>query len=310
MGKLTNFKSKVNKFKMSIFMLFVVFSLTSCGKVAAQTPVNMKSDEEYNSEFSQLENDYDVKLGVYALDTETGKEIIYRADDRFAYCSTFKALVAGAVLKQDSLEELNQVVKYSKEDIVYYSPITEDNVDKGMTIEEICKAALRFSDNTAANLLLNHIGGISGFKLALNQLGDNVTQPVRIEPELNEAIPGDIKDTSTPRQLAIDLQAYTIGNILTDDKKKILIDWMAGNTTGDTLIRAGAPEGWVVADKSGTGPYGIRNDIAVVMPPNKKPIIIAILSTHHIKEAKHDDKLIAQAAKIVFDSFTTTKDNN
>jgi beta-lactamase class A len=100
------------------------------------------------------------------------------------------------------------------------------------------------------------------------------------------------------------LQAYTTGNILTDDKKKILLDWMIGNTTGNTLIRAGAPANWIVADKSGSGLYGRKNDIAVVMPPNKKPIIIAILSTHDMKAAKYDDQLIAQASKIVFDFFT------
>ncbi|MDK2564161.1 class A beta-lactamase [Romboutsia sedimentorum] len=310
MGKLVNLKFKVKKSKIAILMPLVVFSLTSCGKVATQPPVNTKSDTQYNSAFSQLESDYGVKLGVYAFDTEANKEVVYRADDRFAYCSTFKALAAGAVLKQDSLDQLKQVVKYNKEDVLSHAPITKDNVDKGMTIEEICNAALRFSDNTAANLLFDHIGGPNGFKSALNQLGDNVTQPTRIEPDLNEAIPEDIRDTSTPRQLATDLQAYTTGDILTDDKKKILIDWMTGNATGNTLIRAGAPEGWVVADKSGTGSYGTRNDIAIVMPPNKKPIIIAILSTHDTKEAKHDDKLIAQASKIVFDSFTTTENNN
>ena len=122
-----------------------------------------------------------------------------------------------------------------------------------------------------------------------------------VEPDLNEAIPGDIRDTSTPRQLAIDLQAYTIGDILTIDKKKILIDWMMKNTTGNNLICAGAPKGWVVADKSGAGSYGTRNDIAIIMPLNQKPIIIAIMSTHDIKETKYDDKLIAQASKIVFD---------
>ncbi|AUM96107.1 TPA: class A beta-lactamase [Clostridium botulinum] len=310
MKKVINAKFKVKKFKAAMLMLLVIFSLTSCRNVATQKPVNMKSDAQYNSAFSQLESDYDVKLGIYALDTEMNKEVAYHADDRFAYCSTFKALAAGAVLKQDSLDELKQVVKYKKEDVLSYAPIAKDNVDKGMTIEEICNAAVRFSDNTAANLLFNHIGGPSGFKSALNQIGDNVTQPARIEPELNEAMPGDIRDTSTPRQLATDLQAYTTGNILTDDKKRILIDWMTGNATGNTLIRAGAPDNWVVADKSGTGPYGTRNDIAIVMPPNKKPIIIAILSTHHTKEAKYDDKLIAQVSKIVFDSFTTTENNN
>lgn len=310
MKKLVKSKFKVNKFKTAILMALMIFSLTSCGKVSTQPPVNENADAQYNSAFSKLESDYGVKLGVYAFDTETNKEVVYRADDRFAYCSTFKALAAGAVLKQDSLEQLKQVVKYNKEDVLFHAPITKDNVDKGMTIEELCNAAVRFSDNTAANLLFDHIGGPNGFKSALNQLGDNVTQPTRIEPDLNEAIPEDIRDTSTPRQLATDLQAYTTGDILADDKKKILIDWMTGNAIGNKLIRAGAPEGWIVADKSGAGSYGTRNDIAIVMPPNKKPIIIAIMSTHDKKEAKYDDKLIAQASKIIFDSFSTTENNN
>ena len=307
---MTKLKFKVNTFKIAILMLLVIFSLTGCGKAATPSPVNAKSDAQYELAFSQLESDYNVKLGVYAFDTETDKEVVYRADDRFAYCSTYKALAAGAVLQQDSLEQLKQVVKYSNKDVLSYAPIAKDNVDKGMTIEEICNAAVRFSDNTAGNLLFDHIGGPNGFESALNQLEDNVTQPARIEIDLNEAMPGDIRDTSTPRQLAIDLQAYTTGNILTDAKKKILIDWMTGNATGNKLIRAGAPKDWVVADKSGAGSYGTRNDIAIVMPPNKKPIIIAIMSTHDTKEAKYDDKVIAQAAKIVFDSLTTTENNN
>lgn len=297
---LSTLKIRLNKFSLTILMVFVAFSLTSCGKAENQPIVNKNADS-YNSAFSQLESDYGVKLGVYAFDTETNKEVVYHADDRFPYCSTYKALAAGAVLKQDSPEQLKQVVKYTQKDILAYAPITKNNVDKGMTVEEICDAAIRFSDNTAGNLLFYHIGGVNGFKSVLNQLGDNVTQSSRIEPDLNEAIPGDIRDTSTPRQLAIDLQAYTIGDILTTDKKKILIDWMTKNTTGNNLIHAGAPDGWVVADKSGAGSYGTRNDIAVIIPPNQKPIIIAILSTHDIKEAKYDDKLIAQASKIVFD---------
>jgi len=310
MENLLNSKLKVNKFKFAIFILMIVLSLMDNGAEAATTSVNAKADTEYNLAFSKLENDYGVKLGIYALDTETNKEIAFHADERFAYCSTFKALIVGAILKQDSLEQLQQVVKYKQEDVLSYAPVTKNNVDKGMTIGELCNAALRFSDNTAGNLLLNHIGGPNGFKSALNQLGDNVTQPASIEPKLNENIPGDIRDTSTPRQLAIDLQAYTTGKILTDDKKKILLDWMMGNTTGNTLVRAGAPVNWIVADKSGSGLYGRRNDIAIVMPPNKKPIFIAILSTHDMKEAKYDDKLLAQASKIVFDFFNETENSN
>ena len=291
-----------NKFRFAIFALIGIFLFTGCGKEAKQSAV-AKSASASDTAFAQLERDYSAKLGVYALDTETDKEVMYRADDRFLYCSTSKALLAGIVLQQNSLEQLKQVVKYSQDDILSYAPVTKEHVEQGMTLEEICIAALRFSDNTAANLLFKHIGGPAGFKSALNRLGDNITEPVRLEPHLNEVIPGNNSDTSTPRQLAIDLQAYTTGNVLTEDKRKMLIEWMTGNATGKKMIRAGAPADWIVADKSGSGSYGTRNDIAIVIPPNRKPIIITILSTHAEKEAKYDDQLIAQAAKIIFESL-------
>ncbi len=291
-----------NKVRIAIFALIGIFLFTGCGKEAKEGAV-AKLPSASDAAFAQLERDYSAKLGVYALDTETNKEVLYRSDDRFLYCSTSKALLAGIVLQQNSLEQLKQVVRYSSDDILSYAPVTKEHVEQGMTLEEICIAALRFSDNTAANLLFNHIGGPTGFKSALNKLGDNITEPVRLEPHLNEVIPGDNSDTSTPRQLAIDLQAYTTGNALTEDKRKMLIEWMTGNATGKQMIRAGAPADWLVADKSGSGSYGTRNDIAIVMPPNRKPIIIAIMSTHAEKEAKYNDQLIAQAAKIVFDSL-------
>ena len=291
-----------NKVRIAIFALIGIFLFTGCGKEAKEGAV-AKLPSASDAAFAQLERDYSAKLGVYALDTETNKEVLYRSDDRFLYCSTSKALLAGIVLQQNSLEQLKQVVRYSSDDILSYAPVTKEHVEQGMTLEEICIAALRFSDNTAANLLFNHIGGPTGFKSALNKLGDNITEPVRLEPHLNEVIPGDNSDTSTPRQLAIDLQAYTTGNALTEDKRKMLIEWMTGNATGKKMIRAGAPADWIVADKSGSGSYGTRNDIAIVIPPNRKPIIIAILSTHAEKEAKYNDQLIAQAAKIVFDSL-------
>jgi Beta-lactamase class A len=310
MGDFVNTQRRINRFKITMLMLLLLFSFMGSGKAAIQLPVNAEATPQYNAAFSKLENDYDAELGVYALDTETNKEIAFRADDRFAYCSTFKALAVGVLLKQNSLEQLKQVVKYNKEDILSYAPITKDNIDKGMMLGDLCNAALRFSDNTAANLLFNHIGGPEGLTSALRQMGDTVTQPANIEPTLNEMQPGDIRDTSTPRQLAADLQAYTTGNTLTDDKKKILIHWMTDNAISNTLIRAGAPATWIVADKSGSGPYGRRNDIAMVMRPDKKPIFIAVLSMHHLKEAKYDDKLIAQASKIVFDYFTANENDN
>ncbi|MBY0598080.1 class A beta-lactamase [Bacillus bingmayongensis] len=254
-------------------------------------------------EFAQLEKKFDARLGVYAIDTGTNQTVTYRPNERFAYASTYKALAAGSVLQQNSIEKLNEVITYTKDDLVTYSPITEKHVDTGMTLGEICEAAIRYSDNTAGNLLFKELNGPKGFEKALRQIGDRVTHADRFETELNEAIPGDIRDTSTPKALATDLKAFTVGNALPADKRKILTDWMRGNATGDKLIRAGVPKDWEVGDKSGAGSYGTRNDIAIVWPPNRAPIIIAILSSRDTKDATYDNELIAQAAKVTINAL-------
>lgn len=302
MKKLINIKSK--KFNVSILVLMVLFSLTGCSNLenkSSKEDTNKKIDKGYNAEFAKLEDDYGVKLGVYVFDTETNKEIAYNSDERFAYCSTYKALAAGAVLDKYSIEDLKQVVNFTKEDVLSYAPVAKDKLDTGMTIEEICEAAVGQSDNTAGNLLFELIDGPNGFKTALNKLGDTVTDSSRKETELNEATPGDIRDTSTPKQLVMDLKEYATKKVLTQDKQKIFIDWMSNNETGDELIRAGAPKNWAVADKSGAGSYGTRNDIAIVTPPNRKPIVVAVLSKKDEKDADYNNKLIKDASRIIFD---------
>ncbi|WP_188498609.1 class A beta-lactamase [Pullulanibacillus pueri] len=249
--------------------------------------------------FRHLERKYDARLGIYAIDTGTGQTIAYRPDERFAYASTYKALAAGVILKQNSIKDLNKVITYTNNDLVAYSPITEKHVNTGMTLQALCDAAIRYSDNTAGNLLLNEIGGPKGLEAALKRMGDDVTHADRFETELNDAIPGDIRDTSTPRALATDLQTFTIGhNILPSHKRALLKQWLQTNTTGDTLIRAGLPKGWVVGDKSGAGSYGTRNDIAILWPPKGAPIVMSIMSTRDTQDAAYDDALIAEAAKI------------
>lgn len=277
-------------------------SLLSSGavQVDAKEQQNKTVDHSTNRKFAQLEKKFDARLGVYAIDTGTNKTITYRPDERFAYASTYKALAAGAVLQQYSMAQLDEVIHYSKNDLVSYSPITEQHIDTGMSLKEICEAAIRYSDNTAGNLLFHKLGGPSGFEESLRQIGDHVTIANRFETELNEAIPGDLRDTSTPRALATSLKAFTLSDLLPAKKRVILTDWMKGNTTGDKLIRAGAPKGWEVGDKSGAGSYGTRNDIAIVWPPNREPIIIAILSSRDTKDATYNDELIARAAKLVF----------
>ncbi|MBN3527087.1 class A beta-lactamase [Paenibacillus apiarius] len=253
--------------------------------------------------FAQLEKKFDARLGVYAIDTGTNQTVTYRPNERFAYASTYKALAAGAMLQKNSIDQLDEVITYTKDDLVEYSPITEKHVATGMTLGEIAEAAVRYSDNTAGNLLFKELDGPKGFEKALRQIGDRVTKADRFETELNEAIPGDIRDTSTAKALATDLKAFTIGNALPVDKRKILTDWMRGNATGDKLIRAGVPTDWEVGDKSGAGSYGTRNDIAIVWPPNRAPTIIVILSSRDKKDATYNNELIAEAAKVTMNAL-------
>lgn len=255
---------------------------------------------DVSAALERLESTFDARLGVYALDTGTGRVVEYRADERFGYASTFKALGAGAVLAATSADELDEVVRYGVEDLVPFSPVTEQHVATGLTLREVADAAVRYSDNTAGNLLLARLGGPEGFAQALRAIGDGVTQPARWEPELNAYTPGDPRDTSTSRALATTLAAYAVGDALSAEDQAVLVDWLVRNTTGDQLVRAGVPDGWRVGDKTGTGGYGTRNDIALVWPPDGgAPIVLAVLSTRDQVDAAHDDALIAEATEVV-----------
>ncbi|WP_081867051.1 class A beta-lactamase [Halobacillus karajensis] len=296
--------------QVKMFMsLLVLITLAACFDSTNSTNVSSKEGNEVgkttnaSEKFSQLENEYNARLGVYAIDTGSNQTIGYRPEERFAFTSTYKALAAAIVLQQSTMKELKEVITYTEDDLVSYSPITEKHVDTGMTLLKLAEAAVRSSDNTAGNLLFKGLGGPDGFEQALRQIGDNTTQSERYEPDLNEFTPGDNRDTSTPKALTTDLQAFAVGDLLSDDERERFTNWLQGNATGDTLIRAGAPEGWKVGDKSGAGSYGTRNDIAVVWPPNREPIIISIMSRHYTEEAKYDDALIAQAAKVALNAL-------
>lgn len=275
--------------------------LTPSSPPAAPTPppTTGTATPDVTAEFERLEETFDARLGVHAIDTGTGNTISHRADERFAYASTFKPLAAGAVLAETGADELDTVVHYSTDDLVTYSPVTEQHAGTGMPLRDLADAAVRYSDNTAGNLLLQHLGGPEAFARILRSLGDEVTEPARWEPELNEYTPGDNRDTSTPRALATSLQAYAVGDALSDTDREILVDWLVRNTTGDDLIRAGVPAEWRVGDKTGAARYGTRNDIAVLWPPEGDPIVLAILTDRQDIDAEHDDALLAQAAGIV-----------
>ncbi|MFF3109243.1 class A beta-lactamase [Kitasatospora sp. NPDC057904] len=250
--------------------------------------------------FKGLEQQFGARLGVYALDTGSGREVSYRADERFAFASTIKSLATGALLRKASDEQLDKVVAYRQEDVLAWAPITSQHVATGMKVRDLAAAAIQYSDNTAANLVTAELGGPAAVQQSLRELGDTTTSVDRTEPTLNEATPGDTRDTSTPRAFAADLRRYALGDTLTEDRRRLLTDWLAGNTTGDPYIRAGVPSDWKIGDKTGNGGYGTRNDVALAWPAGgRSPIVIVVLSDRGKAGATSDDALIARATKAV-----------
>ncbi|MEV6283758.1 class A beta-lactamase [Kribbella sp. NPDC051770] len=259
----------------------------------------------YAAQFRALEQQFGGRLGVYAVDTGNGQEVAYNPDLRFAYASTFKALASGAVLRQRKLAGMNKLVRYSAADLLPNSPITEKHVGTGMTLAALCDAAIRYSDNAAANLLFAELGGPKALDGVLRDLGDDVTRMERVEPALSEWDPKDTRDTSTARAFAKDLRAFVLGDALDAPERAQLTAWLKANTTGAELIRAGFPKGWVIGDKTGTaGTYGGRNDIAVIWPPGRAPLVIAVFSHRNAPDAEPDNRFVAAAAKVVASTFS------
>ncbi|MDT0301404.1 class A beta-lactamase [Streptomonospora wellingtoniae] len=279
----------------------------SASPVAASTPAPDSAASpprgEYVPDLKRLEREHDADVGVYALDTGSGAAVAFNADERFAYASTHKVFSAGAVLEQTPMDELDKRITYTEDDLLEWAPITSKHVDEGMELREVIDAALRYSDNTAANLLFEELGGPDGLQEALHGIGDETTRVDRIEPGLNDWEPGELRDTSTPRALTSSLRAYTLGDELPEGKREILVDMMRRNTTGDAVIRAGVPEGWTVGDKTGSADYGTRNDIAVVWPPDDAPIVMAVLTKHDDPDAETDDALVAESAEVAVDAL-------
>lgn len=257
---------------------------------------------------ADVEQRHGVRLGVHALDTTTGATASHRADERFAFCSTFKPLAAGAVLAARGAAGMDEGVPVEAVDLVTYSPVTELRVGTTMTWRELADAALRFSDNTAGNLLLEGAGGPAGLTAWLRGVGDDVTRSDRTEPDLNDHRPGDERDTSTPRALAGTYASLVLGDVLGVAERDLLTDWMLRSTTGDALVRAGAQPGWEVADKSGAGAYATRNDVAVVWTGARgtdagAPVVLAVLSDQASPDAVRTDAPVAEAARVVLDAL-------
>nr|WP_063860827.1 extended-spectrum class A beta-lactamase LRG-1 [uncultured bacterium]ACK77679.1 LRG-1 [uncultured bacterium] len=253
------------------------------------------------AQLSALEASANGRLGVALIDSGSSRQLSYRGEERFAMASTFKALAAAAVL-QRSVEQpalLNKRIIYQQSELITYSPVTEKHLQQGMTVAELCAAAVELSDNTAGNILLREIGGPQGITQLARRLGDNQTRLDRREPALNSAIPGDVRDTSTPLAMAGNLNQLALGKALPSAQQQLLIQWLKQSKTGAQSIRAGVPQGWQVGDKTGAGGYGTTNDLAILWPPQGKPLVLAVYFTQHNPQAEARRDVLASATRLV-----------
>ncbi|BCM93667.1 beta-lactamase Toho-1 [Abditibacteriota bacterium] len=255
------------------------------------------------AQLEKLESAFDGRLGMFALDTATDDQLEYRVEERFPVCSTFKVLAAAAILKRSEQVAglMRHRIKYQRSQLVDYSPITKQHLAHGMTVAELCAAAIQYSDNTAGNLLLQTLGGPQALTTFARSIGNSEFRLDRWETALNTAIPGDPRDTSTPKAMGQSLQRLVLGDVLALSEREQLQRWLLGNTTGPARIKAGIPITWKIGDKTGGGQYGTANDIAVLWPPHRRPIVVAIYTTQHKKDATARNEMISLAAQVVVD---------
>jgi len=244
---------------------------------AASSHHSAKHPNAFRERMCTLEAAAKGRLGVYILDTASGKEYGYRPDERFMMLSTFKLMASAFVLYRVDAgqESLNRRIPYTKEDLIDWSPITEKHAGgAGMTLAELCEATLTTSDNTAANLILSSFGGPTALTAFARQLGDDITRFDRTEPDVNIKSADGLLDTTTPRAITGLLQKVVLGNVLSVSSRGQLQQWLLNNTTGNRRLRAGLPTGWRIGEKTGTNKAG-ANDIGIIWPPNRKPVVVA-----------------------------------
>jgi beta-lactamase class A len=257
--------------------------------------------------FADLEKQHaGSRIGVAAIDLSTNRRVEYRSDERFIMCSTFKVLAAAAVLKRvdENKEKLDHFVRYGEAQLLSYAPVTREHVKEGgMTLEALCAAAVEQSDNTAANLLLEAIGGPEKWTEFARSLGDKFSRLDHNEPDLNIARPGKEDDTTTPAAMCADLQRLFTSDILSVASRTKLEDWMQQGQTGLKMIRAGIAADWKVGDKTGRSGDGATNDIAVLRPPSGGPIFLAVYTVDPAEPQDVRDHLVAEVAKAALEAL-------
>jgi beta-lactamase class A len=279
------------------FVLVVFIFLVSGLLSAEESPHQLA----FYDQVTAIEREAGGRLGIAALNTGTGEFLEYRSDKRFAMCSTFKLLLVSAVLSmvESHPDLLSQVVPFESADLVTYSPVTTAHIAEAtLTVEELCSATIIESDNTAANLLIEMIGGPSGLTAFARSLGDMQTRLDRYEPSLNSNVHGDERDTTTPAAMVHSMQEILVGDILTPSSRELLLTWLSKTVTGRERIRAGVDRSWRVGTKSGSGERGATNDIGIIWPPEGDPFVVAVYFSESRRPRHERDEVIAEVARL------------
>jgi beta-lactamase class A len=278
--------------------LLIIISLTMGPPAFSATTATA-----FQKKLSELEKSSGGRIGLFAFNPNDHQQFQFRGDETFPFCSTFKAILVAAILKKSMKEKkfLKQRIKYQQKDLDQsgYAPIAKDHLETGMTIAELSKATIQYSDNAAANLLMKNLGGPAAVTDFTRSIGDAIFRLDRWEPELNSAIPGEQNDTTTPSAIAKSLQKIALGDVLSLPLRELFQTWMMGNITGNARIRAGVPKTWKVGDKTGTCSYGTTNDIAILWPPQGPPFAVAIFFTQKQKDALPKDEVIAAVTRLL-----------
>ncbi|MET9829355.1 class A beta-lactamase [Streptomyces sp. NPDC006385] len=289
--------------------LLTAGTAATAATLLASTPAHATpggNDGDVTVRLRALERQHGARLGVFAHNLATKRTVHHRADERFPVCSLFKTLAAAAVLRdldRDG-EVLGKRIHYTQADLVDGSDKTRENLATGMTVAELADVAIRFSDNTAGNLLLRELGGPTAITRFARSLGDPVTRLDRWETELNSAEPWRVTDTTSPRAIGRTYARLVLGNALNRPDRDLLTHWLLNNTTSANRFRAGLPRTWTIADKTGGGSYGANNNAGIAWTENGTPLVLAVQTTRPEQDAAWDNELIAKTAELLAKTLT------
>ncbi len=290
--------------KLNILVITFISLLSTISVANVANTANTKHISVKNK-LTTLAKNSNVKIGVYAIDTNSHKIIAYQANALFPFQSTFKVIGVAKLLKdsENNRKLLDKKIFYSKKDLVSWHPVTGKHVNTGMTLKSLARATISYSDNPAINLIMKNINGPNAVTAFAHDIGNKSFNLKHYEPNLNSN-PQRTADSATPKDMALSLEKLLLGDILQKPEREELLKWMRNNTTGYNRIRAGVPVGWIVADKTGSGDFGIANDIGIVWSPTCKPIVLVVYTVGIEPNAKQKSAVIAEVTKIVINAYS------